>query len=123
MSYNEHVINPTIQEPEILNTNLMNNFIPIQTPPQTGFGLIPNRLIFDKSVSDFAKTLFPVLSSLCNNDKGYCNVTNKKLIEWFGVSRTKLLDAIKNLKANHYISVAVIRDKNNQVIERRIYVL
>ena len=149
MSYNEHVINPTIQEPEILNTNLMNNLIPIQTPttavnkqenggieeeepvflgfnlknpqpPQTGFGLTPNRLIFDKSVSDFAKTLFPFLSSLCNNDKGYCNVTNKKLIEWFGVSRTKLLDAIKNLNANHYISVAVIRDKNNQVIERRI---
>ena len=149
MSYNEHVINPTIQEPEILNTNLMNNLIPIQTPttavnkqenggieeeepvflgfnlknpqpPQTGFGLTPNRLIFDKSVSDFAKTLFPFLSSLCNNDWGYCNITNKRLIEWFGVSRTKLLDAIKNLKTNHYISVAVIRDKNNQVIERRI---
>ncbi len=32
--------------------------------PQGGFGLTPNRLTFDKNITDFAARLFPVLVSL-----------------------------------------------------------
>ena len=66
--------------------------------PQGGFGLTPNRLTFDKNITDFAARLFPVLVSLSNNEKGYCFVTNKVLCDWFGFGITKMQEAIKNLK-------------------------
>ena len=91
--------------------------------PQGGFGLTPNRLTFDKNITDFAARLFPVLVSLSNNEKGYCFVTNKVLCDWFGFGITKIQEAIKNLKDNGYITVTIIRDEKNQVIERQIRVV
>lgn len=50
-----------------------------------GWGILPNKIAFDNSISDSSKILYCIISSLCSQ-KGYCWASNKYLAKLKGAS-------------------------------------
>lgn len=84
-----------------------------------GYGLMPNRVLYDPALSPSAKLLFCTISSLCAQ-RGYCYASNRYLAQLYGVSEKQVSRLIGQLSG--YIAIEngvnhqrVIRlDKNVQ---------
>lgn len=77
-----------------------------------GYGIMPNRVLFDPEISSTAKLVFVFISSLCAKE-GFCWASNEYLADQFGVGKTTISQAISQLK-----DYLVIEDGANQ--HRRI---
>ena len=76
---------------------------------------------YDKRLSDFAKVLFSDITALCRK-RGYCNATNEYFMTIFCKSRRSINSTLAALADAEYIAVEVVRDDQNAVVERRIWV-
>jgi hypothetical protein len=61
-----------------------------------GWGMIPNKVLHDPSLTPFAKILYSELSSLAAK-RGYCWATNQYLADKFGVHRDTVSKAISSI--------------------------
>lgn len=71
-----------------------------------GYGIMPNKVLFDKNLSDKAKLLFCFISSLCA-EKGFCRAWNKYIAERIGMSERTVREHISILVKHGYINLAV----------------
>ena len=86
------------------------------------YSILPSSIRYDKKLSWFDKVLYSEITALTNY-KGYCYAFNSYFENVFNVSQTTVSRSIKNLEQLKYISIEIIKSKNNQVLERRIYIL
>ena len=69
-----------------------------------GTKYLPSKLRKDKTISDFSKLLFIDLSVLCLKE-GFCWISDKALIDEYGVSKMKIVRALRELKENNWIEI------------------
>lgn len=87
---------------------------------QSYLSFMPYNLRNDMEVSDGAKILYLFITSLCHTD-GYCWATNGYLAEQTNTSVAGIKRRLSELKEKQYIDSIVIRNKKNQIVERRIF--
>ena len=73
------------------------------------YSVIPATVLYNKELKANEKLLYAIITSLACKE-GYCFASNKYLAE-------KL-----DLKNKNFIVVELIRNENNQIIQRKIYV-
>ena len=75
---------------------------------------------YHDKLSPFDKLLYSDITALTNK-KGYCNASNKYFSKVFNKSIRSISRAISNLADNDLIESILIRDQNNEISERKIY--
>ena len=85
------------------------------------YSILTAAVRYDKDLSDFAKILYSDITALCNK-RGYCTASNDYFETVFSKSRRTIISTIAALTDAGYITVEVIRDEQNAVVERRIWV-
>ena len=71
-----------------------------------GYGIMPNRVLFDKELSDKAKLLFCFISSLCA-EKWFCRATNAYMAEKLWVTDRTIRERVSELQEAWYIDVEI----------------
>ncbi|MCL2176828.1 MAG: helix-turn-helix domain-containing protein [Firmicutes bacterium] len=84
------------------------------------FCVIPAKILQDKKLPDKAKILYGFISGL-SNKKGYCYAENEYLEDLLDCSQPTLSRLFSALEKGGHIKREVLRDANQQVVERRIY--
>lgn len=86
------------------------------------YSILPSTVRYDKKLSWFEKVLYSEITSLANF-KGYCYAYNSYFENVFSISQSTITRAIKKLEELKYISIEMITSDNNQILERRIFIL
>lgn len=73
---------------------------------QGWYGIMPNNILFDNTLSDKSKLLFCLISSLCS-EKWYCRATNEYLAEQLGVTGRTIRERVSELQDHWYIAVLI----------------
>jgi len=76
---------------------------------------------YDKELRANAKLLYAEITSM-TDVTGYCWASNRYLAALFGMSKRSVSELLGQLSERGYIEIDVIRDEQNAVQERRIYV-
>lgn len=63
-----------------------------------GYGIMPNKILFDDNLSPSAKLLYCYISSLCS-EKGYCWAKNKTIAAKFNLSVSQVSKLLSDLSA------------------------
>lgn len=79
------------------------------------FGILPNKILFDKQLSDKEKLLFVLISSLCA-EKWYCRANNHYFSECLWINETNCSRYISSLYKKWFIFVDVKKDMWNKRI-------
>lgn len=77
------------------------------------YGIMPNKVLFDKELTDKQKLLFCLISSLCA-EKWYCRATNEYLWERLNASKTTISKNVSILQEKWFISVDVSSEEGNK---------
>lgn len=75
---------------------------------------------YSTDINWFEKVLYSDITSLTNKN-GYCTASNKYFAKIFGVSIRTISRAISNLTECKFIQCVLVRDDQNEIIERKIY--
>jgi hypothetical protein len=75
---------------------------------------------YHDKLSPFDKLLYSDITALTNK-KGYCNASNKYFSKVFNKSISTISRSISTLSDNNLIESILIRDENNEIVERKIY--
>ena len=75
---------------------------------------------YHDKLSPFEKLLYSDITALTNKN-GYCNASNKYFAKVFNKSISTISRAISNLSDNNIIESILIRDENNEIVQRKIY--
>ena len=73
---------------------------------ENGFGMLPNKVLFDKELSSTSKLIYSYITSLSAKD-GYCWASNKFIGDKFGVSSKTISVNISQLENCGYIRVEI----------------
>jgi len=84
----------------------------------TYFAIIPANVRYS-NIRANCKLLFGEITALANK-KGYCFASNAYFARLYGVSKNTISSWISELKQNGFISVKIIKNEFNEVIQRRI---
>jgi len=85
------------------------------------YSVIPATILYNKELKANEKLLYAIITSLACKE-GYCFATNKYLAEKLGVNPKTISSWISDLKDRNFIIVELIRNENNQIIQRKIYI-
>lgn len=69
---------------------------------EDGYGIMPNKVLFDGDVSSTAKLIYVYISSLCAKS-GHCFASNEHIADKFGISMSQVSRLIAELKP--YIAI------------------
>lgn len=83
------------------------------------YGIMPNRILFNKDLSDKEKLLFCFISSLCA-EKWYCRATNEYMAEKMWVTDRTIREHISNLAKLWYITVNIENNTNRTIRISRV---
>ena len=75
---------------------------------------------YSTNINWFEKVLYSDITALTNKN-GYCTASNKYFSKVFGVSIRTISRSISNLVESKFIECVLIRDAQNEIIERQIY--
>ena len=84
------------------------------------YSIITADVRYSKDLSFFEKVLYSDITALSNKN-GYCNASNKYFAKIFGKSVSTITRAISNLVENGFLENVLIRDENNEITERKLY--
>ncbi len=85
------------------------------------YSIIPATVLYNKELKANEKLLYAIITSLAYKE-GYCFATNKYLAEKLGVNPKTISSWISDLKDKNFIVVELIRNENNQIIQRKIHI-
>lgn len=85
------------------------------------YSVIPATVLYNKELKANEKLLYAIITSLACKE-GYCFASNKYLAEKLDVNPKTISSWISDLKNNNFIVVELIRNENNQIIQRKIYI-
>ena len=86
----------------------------------TYYGILTADVRYHDKLSPFEKLLYSDITALTNKN-GYCNASNKYFSKVFNKSISTISRAISNLSDNNIIESILIRDNNNEIVQRKIY--
>ena len=84
------------------------------------YSIIIADIRYSKDLSCFEKLLYSDITALTNKN-GYCNASNKYFATIFGKSVSTITRAISNLVEHGFLESVLIRDENNEINERKLY--
>ena len=85
------------------------------------YSVIPATVLYNKDLKANEKLLYAIITSLACK-KGYCFASNKYLAEKLDVNPKTVSSWISDLRDKGFITVELIRNENNQIIQRKIYI-
>ena len=85
------------------------------------YSVIPATVLYNKELKANEKLLYAIITSLACKE-GYCFASNKYLAEKFDVNPKTISSWISDLKNKNFIVVELIRNENNQIVQRKIYI-
>ena len=85
------------------------------------YSIIPAIILYNKELKPNEKLLYAIITSLTCKE-GYCFATNKYLAEKLGVNPKTISSLISDLRDRNFIKIELIRNKNKQIIQRKIYI-
>ncbi len=84
------------------------------------YSILTAEVRYHPNLSPFDKLLYSDITSLTNK-KGYCNATNKYFSKVFNKSISTISRAIATLSDNGFVHTKLIKDDNNEIVERKIF--
>lgn len=84
------------------------------------WAVLPAKVRYDESLRPNAKLLYAEITALTGAD-GFCWASNKYFGELFGIMPDTVTRLISQLEQRGYISVDVVRNEKNAVVQRRIF--
>ena len=85
------------------------------------YSVIPATVLYNKELKANEKLLYAIITSLACKE-GYCFASNKYLAEKLDVNPKTVSSWISDLRDRGFIIVELIRNENNQIIQRKIYI-
>lgn len=85
------------------------------------YSVIPATVLYNKELKANEKLLYAIITSLACKE-GYCFASNKYLAEKLDINPKTISSWISDLKNKNFIVVELIRNENNQIIQRKIYI-
>ena len=85
------------------------------------YSVIPATVLYNKDLKANEKLLYAIITSLACK-KGYCFASNKYLAEKLDVNPKTVSSWISDLRDKGFITVELIRNENNQIIQRKIHI-
>ena len=85
------------------------------------YSVIPATVLYNKELKANEKLLYAIITSLACKE-GYCFASNKYLAEKLDVNPKTISSWISDLKNKNFIVVELIRNENNQIVQRKIYI-
>ena len=85
------------------------------------WAVLPAAVRYDEELRPNAKLLYAEITAL-TNVRGYCWISNVKLGEYFGISPKTVGSLIQQLSERGYLKVELIRDENQAITGRRIWI-
>ena len=85
------------------------------------YSVIPATVLYNKELKANEKLLYAIITSLASKE-GYCFASNKYLAEKLNVNPKTVSSWISDLRDKDFIIVELIRNGNNQIIQRKIYI-
>ena len=85
------------------------------------YSVIPATVLYNKELKANEKLLYAIITSLACKE-GYCFASNKYLAEKLDVNPKTISSWISDLRDRGFIIVELIRNENNQIIQRKIYI-
>ena len=86
------------------------------------YAVIPAPVRYNKKLKYPERLLYGEITALSNR-YGYCFASNKYFASLYDVVPETVSRWISHLKECGYIDVNIIKNENNQIIERRIYII
>lgn len=96
------------------------NITPGEPEKPAYWAVLPATVRYDAALSPAARLLYAEISALSNKE-GYCKAGNQYFATLYDVSKKTIEAWIKQLKDRGYITVEVIRNEHQVVIQRRIW--
>lgn len=84
------------------------------------WSIIPNNVLSATNIKANAKLLYAKVTSL-QSARGYCFATNKYLAEGLGIAPDTVTRLLKELSDAGYLRLEIVKGKDNQIMERRIF--
>ena len=84
------------------------------------YSVIPATILYNKELKANEKLLYAIINSLINKE-WYCFATNEYLAKKLGVHRKTVSNWITHLEEKKFIIREVIKDENQHVAKRKIY--
>ena len=84
------------------------------------YSVIPATVLYNKELRANEKLLYAIITSLACKE-GYCFASNEYLAEKLGVNRKTVSSWITHLEEKKFIIRDVIRNENQRIIKRKIY--
>jgi len=85
------------------------------------YSVIPATVRYDSRLKPAKKLIYSEITSLMNK-KGYCFANNKYFADLYNVTIHTVSQWISHLEKLGYIYIELIRDKNKEIKERRIFI-
>ena len=85
------------------------------------YSVIPATILYNKELKANEKLLYAMITSLACKE-GYCFASNKYLAEKLDVNPKTVSSWISDLRDKGFITVELIRNENNQIIQRKIHI-
>lgn len=79
-----------------------------------GYGIMPNKVLFDKNLTDKQKLLYCLISSLCA-EKWYCRATNDYLWELLNGTKITMSRNISELEEKWFIGIEIINNFQRKI--------
>lgn len=77
------------------------------------YWIIPNKVLFDKKISDKEKLIYIMISSLCA-ERGYCRANNNYFAERLGITKSRISNWINSLYKRWFITIDIKKDEWNK---------
>ena len=84
------------------------------------YSVIPATVLYNKELKANEKLLYAIITSLACKE-GYCFASNEYLAEKLGVNRKTVSSWITHLEEKKFIIREVIRNENQRILKRKIY--
>ena len=85
------------------------------------YSIIPATVLYNNELKPNEKLLYAIITSLTCKE-GYCFASNEYLAEKLGVNRKTVSSWITHLEEKKFIIREVIRNENQRIIKRKIYI-
>ncbi len=85
------------------------------------YAVIPSTVLFNEELKPNEKLLYAVITVLANKE-GYCFASNNYLANLFNAKPHTISNWISHLSKLNFVYVELIKNANNEIIQRRIYI-
>ena len=85
------------------------------------YAIIPATVRYDNNLKSAEKLLYGEITALANKN-GYCYAKNKYFADLYNVTAVSVSRWISHLQELGYIETEIIRNKNKEIVSRKIYI-